>query len=52
MTLLGFATLTPGILGEGVYDWQSLSLRVGGVLLGSGGLASWRLRSAPSAYPG
>lgn len=38
MTLLGFATLTPGILGDGTRPWQSLPLLAGGVLLGS---AAW-----------
>lgn len=38
MTLLGFFTLTPGILGAGMPSWESLSLVSAGVLFGS---ASW-----------
>lgn len=37
MTLLGFAALTPGILGDGVHPWESVPFLAGGVLLGSAG---------------
>jgi threonine/homoserine/homoserine lactone efflux protein len=38
MTLLGFLTLTPGVLGAGLPSWQTLALVSVGVLLGS---ATW-----------
>lgn len=38
MTLLGFFTLTPGILGPSMPSWESLTLVSAGVLLGS---AAW-----------
>ncbi|MEI9420562.1 LysE family transporter [Mesorhizobium sp. Cs1299R1N1] len=38
MTLVGFLTLTPGILGAGMPSWKTLALVSAGVLLGS---AAW-----------